>query len=73
MKPIAECLNFMSSMGRDLLSKISLWTRTKTTSWARKSSNFSQSDDEDLQYRRQVRLLRVGTRSGMPHPVYSGF
>jgi hypothetical protein len=60
MKPIAEYLNFMSSMGRDLLSKISLWMRTKTTSWARKSPKFSKSDDES-----QVCLLRVGALSGV--------
>jgi len=74
MKPIAEYLNFMSSMGRDLLSKISLWTRTKTTSWARKSPNFSQSDDESSISETSIFVKGRNTvRCRMPHPVYSGF
>jgi hypothetical protein len=47
--------------------KISLWTRT--TSWARKSPNFSQSDDESSKSETSM-VIRgrntVGCR--MPHP-----
>jgi hypothetical protein len=75
MKPIAaEYLNFMSSMGRDLLSKISLWIRTKTTSWARKSPKFSKSDDESSISETSMLIKgRSTVGSRMPHPVYGGF